>query len=235
LDIEENKTNRRLNMKKILTSLVILILTSTVVTADVIYADGADRSYDTTGGQLGSAGADSNPIGVRGTGVGLGAVIPFLIPTLDGASITSAELSITLLSNTLVDSNPSMYLEVYGARSATTAGPVPADFTGVTTPLVSNWLQFNSNTATGTYTASSSALTSWISGQAGTTGDVYVFLTLRSNIVPSGSYDYVYMASGNATADQPTLTITTSVPEPATIGMLGFGSLVALLLRRFKI
>jgi PKD repeat protein len=198
-------------MRKMALTTLALLLTVTTATAVVIDGLADDKSYRSNGTSQGSGSATELYTGTQVTGIDVGFVTHFLIPPLNGASITDAELSLTVTGNALTETNANIYLEIYGARSTSAGtGPVPEDYTNATTKLVSNWLQLNTDTANGTYTASSSELTAWLAAQAGTNGNMYVFLTAKPNTAPTGAYKLLTFASGNATADLPQLTISTN-------------------------
>lgn len=158
--------------------------------------------------------------GVQASGVDVGFVIPFLVPDLNGKDVIGAEFSMTVVGNPLTSVDPGIYLEIYGIRYSQSDIITPDDYTGTTTPLVENWLNLDANTAIGTYTADSEALTAWIAGQVGITGGGYLILTVRPSAAPADTFKYLTVASADASADVPTLTLT-MIPEPATAGVLG--------------
>lgn len=220
-------------MKKIAFTVMASLLIAATASASVITATSTDRTYRSTGGTLGAITDATLLAGTQAANVSAGFVIPFLIPSLGGASITDVQLSLTAVANTISDTGTSIYLEIYGIRSSSGATTLATDYTGTTTPLVSNWIQMNASAATGTYTANSAALTSWINSNA-VEGE-YLFLTFKpSGALAANTYKYLSFASVDSGANMPALTITTVIPEPATIGMLGIGALFALLLRRLK-
>lgn len=78
------------------------------------------------------------------------------------------------------------------------------------------------------------ALASWLTAQytAGAVAGDYVFLRIQA-MKDSGNPWKI--TSGDAATQKPLLTIETSViPEPATVGMIGLGAVIAMLIRRIK-
>lgn len=158
-----------------------------------------DRTWKSTGTVIGSTSDPAAYIGTQASGVSAGFVMPFWIPALNGQEVTGAKLTINVISNALTQTNVPVYAEVYGARSATNSSvTTAADYTNATL-LVQNWLPLDVNTPPGEHSASNAALTSWITAQAGTNGNCYVFLTVKPNLTTTDLYKYLYTATANAT------------------------------------
>jgi len=189
----------------------IVMLCGSFAVADLVTCTAltSDRSYRSNGTVQGGATDVNLYAGVQASGIDVGFVIPFLVPDLNGKAVTGATFSLTVVGNALTSVNPGIYLEIYGIRySQSSSTTATEDYTGTTTPLVGNWLSLDANTATGTYTAGSEALTAWIAGQVGTTGGGYLFLTVRPSAAPDETYKYLTVASADASANVPTLTLT---------------------------
>lgn len=172
-----------------------------------------DRTWKSTGTGSGSISDPAAGIGTQASGVSVGFVMPFWIPALNGQEVTGAKLTINVISNALTLTNASVYAEVYGARSTTNSSTTTAaDYTNATL-LVQSWLPLDVDTPLGEHSGSNAALTSWIAAQAGTNGVCYVFLTLKPNMATTDLYKYLYVATADATSEQPQLTLSLCLPE----------------------
>lgn len=223
-------------MNKIVIAGIIMLLGS-LAAADLVSCTPqvTDQSFRSNGTTQGSAGHTNLSFGVQAPNIHVGSVLVFQVPDLNGKAVTGAELSLTFISNGLKVTDPNTHLDIYGVRYSPTSSAVTSnDYLGAASLLVENWLHLDSTTAPGTYTAgNNAALTSWIADQVGTTGGGYIILSVRQNAIPGGTTTYSYLTanSANATENVPTLTLTT-IPEPATVGMLGLGTALVMAARR---
>lgn len=116
-------------MKKTVSAIIALLLTATTAAAVVLDGFADDKLFRANGTTLlpkGSASATDLYTGTQGNGVNVGFVTLFLIPAVNGASITDAEFSLTVTGNAMTDTTTDIYLEIYGALSmSASAGPIP--------------------------------------------------------------------------------------------------------------
>lgn len=189
-----------------LAGLISVAAPSGTATTNII-ANGNDQSWRSDGSSnwIGSA---TDRIGSHSVaGVSVGVVIPFLIPNLGGLQIVSAELSVTLPTNSgLTYATGAANADVYGVRSGTNSTTVLSDYAGGTL-LIDNLFNIKSSLSIGEKTSSDPTLASWISGQVGTNGGKYVFITIRPDVV-AGASQFATISTANAATGQPVLRLT---------------------------
>lgn len=166
------------------------------------------------------------------------AVIPFLLPDLPaGERIDTASLSIEVTQNAYANQSSGQNLNIVGVRSAASSTVLAADFSGGTTVASSVlYMDYAVPGIVADHTFSSADLADYLQSiydaPGYVSGSTYVFLRLAPNEPDVRANSYLIIASANhTTATVPTLTLTT-IPEPATVGMLGLGTLMMLMIRR---
>ena len=235
-------------MKKLLATTLIVAMGASISMADAlapILADGNDQvAYgDGTGKWFGQS---ENRIGKESTARYNAFIIPFALPTLSaGESISSASISLNVKSQSgPYGGDTAWNIDVYGVRASNSSvvdlnndGFIGANDAGATKvddnffvvdPVSSVALGVHSSSAAG-----ETALGAWL--QTLYTGSVpnqtYAFLRFNSDDAAMVFGRYLTVYSGNATSNQPALTITT-IPEPATLGLVGAVAGAMLFIRR---
>jgi PKD repeat protein len=195
-----------------------LIAPSGVRAADfvAINVDKLDQQWSSIGTNLYVYQPDHR-IGSSTTNTFTGMVLPFLIPDLAGKTILGAELRTSIKTSPAawVTTNYNMYADVYGVRSATNANTVASDYTNGTL-LVDNWFKIDLELRGALLTTNSAELAAWLTAQVGTTGQKFVFFTVRPDalIVPSGNA-YASVNSGDSATNPPMLILNfTTNPLP---------------------
>lgn len=167
-------------------------------------------------------------------------IIPFQLPSLTGGMISDVSLSLVSTGKVSFSSNV-MYIDVLGIRVDASPTVLASDATPVSPTLLGDNVQLINQTVVvspsapiyANYTLGTSFFQSIYDNDPSAAGK-FVFLILRTDgIDPISSNSYLLYNTADAGDGRPVLNITT-IPEPATIGMLGLGSLVAILLRRIK-
>jgi len=169
-------------------------------------------------------------------------VVPFQLPVLpSGHSVTNASLNIYVTASSFF-SNLGQSLSVYGVRTDSSTNVVVTDNIGGT--LMGGGLISYGNsplTPTGATNLTAAGFASYI--QSIYDNDVnaagkYVFLRLENDggtLANTTHYITVGTANNATVAYRPVLNISTAtIPEPATVGMLGLGTLITLLVRRIR-
>jgi len=167
------------------------------------------------------------------------AVVVFALPDLGGETISAASLSVDLYTGYPGGVNDwPKSLNLYGVRYGSSSAVLTSDFAPVSAdPGNGTLIQLGIFTmpSSGVYAwdsyetdaAGDAALAAWIADQyaAGAQAGDYVFLRFNLDKPTANS---VQIASANSVDHNiPVLTITT-IPEPATLGLLALGALTAL-------
>ncbi len=182
---------------------------------------------------------------VGGGSLGNNYLAVFALPTLaSGESISSADFQFNLKTTaTNFNGEDPFNIDVYGVRGSNSSAVIDvadffvgADDTG-TTKIEDDILTLGAGPSTGSapgvYTTSSGvALGAWLSTLYGgdETPDVaYAFIRLSPDALASSTSGSHFFTIYSNITDAPTLTITTAaVPEPASMALIGVGSLVML-------
>ncbi len=168
-------------------------------------------------------------------------VIPFLLPTIPvGQTITNVQFNAFLVSSYTFGTAGAnlVFVDVFGGAVRVASTLATTDWSA-STLLGDNIAQIDKS-----YTAvnmvKSVALTASffnnIYANDINAAGKYVFLTLRPDAaLRNASMATTWATANSTTLAKPTLDIyTATIPEPATVGMLGLGALVTLLLRRMR-
>lgn len=243
---EEPRTNKKqeIEMRK-LSTIASVAMIAAVSLADLIVPANTADTYSANGG------VTLRPVTDTTLRIGQGAtadsadyyqmaVIPFLLPDLPaGERIDTASLSIEVTQNAYANLSSGQNLNIIGVRSATSSTVLAADFSGGTTVASSVlYMDYDVPGIVADHTFSSAGLADYLQSiydaPGYVSGSTYVFLRLAPNEPDVRANSYLIIASANhTTASVPTLTLTT-IPEPATVGMLGFGTLMILMIRRIR-
>ena len=235
-------------MKKILVTMMAVGLVASVSMADVFNVGGdvADTTIglDAVGNktliwvnQTTLTAADDNYAASQGDKK---AVLVFALPDLAGKGISAASLNFELQSRyPTADSYPAG-LDLYGVRYASTAVVLGTDYDLVTSSLVQDDVATLANNNDATYasfttvTASDAGLATWLTAQytAGAVAGNFVYLRLESDVHMANPWN---MVSADGASGTPVLTITT-IPEPATLGLVtAFSGAILFIRRKFMI
>ena len=168
-------------------------------------------------------------------------VIPFLLPTIPvGQTITNVQFNAFLVSSYTFGTAGAnqVFVDVFGGAVRVTSTLVTTDWSAST--LLGNNIAQIDKSYTAVNMVKSVALTASFfnniyANDANAAGK-YVFLTLRPDAASLYTSANTTWATANSTTlAKPTLDIyTATIPEPATVGMLGLGALITLLLRRMR-
>jgi len=232
-------------MKKKLIAMLAIACCASVSMAAVIDID-ADlldqqvRGNGTTGTSLNWSGQANDQVSGSQSGE---MVVQFVLPDLGGEAISSANLLASLNSPTWQTWGN---VDVYGVRYSSAAAVALSDYApfsdsaGNGTKIMDNFYVSGSGTAAyvdlNTDATGDAALAVWLTAQytAGAVAGDYVFLRFQPDHMDAvGGHAITFATANTAGETTPVLSITT-VPEPATIGMLGLGALVAMLVRRVR-
>jgi hypothetical protein len=210
----------------------------------------ADREVNEDAG-LGGLNGTSARIGRSGTGNtstnGRAGVYVFLLPTLAAGEVfDAATLKLTLQGNA-ADGNGNFKVDLYGLGRRASADVLGTDYyegaldTTDATLIADDFI--TTTTAAGTLSNSSAALVNYLNAQYGPTGaGQYVFFRLNvdtpTDILsepPPGSGSragyQVATADNSTAASRPLLTVS-SVPEPASLGLLAAAAVATVGRRR---
>lgn len=250
-------------MKKYVVGFMTILLCAGVLKADLMTAENARIGGIATNyyadAQLRSGLSPENQNGVQLRGyyssatLAYSPVLVFVLPDLQGGTILSANLT---AYGTTVLPNTSYYsaLDLYGLRWHANTGAISDTSLSMTdvadskdysasnngTGIMDNMFPNSTNASlNGTYSiddAAQIALGDWLQAQydGGAQAGDYVFLRLTPDRVDTAIFGRGWnVNSADASSNQPVLQITT-IPEPATIGMLGLGAVTAVLIRRSR-
>jgi hypothetical protein len=161
-------------------------------------------------------------------------VIPFKLPDIGSKTVSVASVQTYVESINALPATSTVSLDLLGVRVNSSSTVLWSDYQG--TVVGDNLYPLTSaSMSVGAKTFSSAGLATYLQSiydNDTSAAGKYVFLT----ITPDAAfikYNYARFtsANGDTVANRPTLFITT-IPEPATIGMLGLGVLITLLIRR---
>jgi len=227
-------------MKKVMSVLITVILCATGSMAnlmtvpahanDAYFGGTAAQSGTQTLGRVGDGSANSPFV----------FVIPFQLPALTGGNtISDVKLNIYCESKTSFSSNL-IYMDVVGLRVNALPTLSSTDYDMTLGTVVGNNVQLiNKNVTTpfsASYTLSTAFFQAIYDGDASAAGK-YVFLVLGTDgIDPNAANSYLSFSSADSAtvSNRPSLSITSTIPEPATIGLLGFGVLASICIRRLR-
>lgn len=213
--------------------------------ADLISIVGSNKDAQvSSSGVTAFVGQVSARIGnTTGIGTNTSLVVPFLLPALTGGStITGATLKVYVTNNTIFATN-AIHMDILGGRVSTSPTVLASDW-NYGAMLANNVANLCTNRGLGLNPiATNTYHTFWLDKtffqnlyDTGNAGKI-VFITLMAdgyNLASTANSYTTIMTSDSTIADQrPTLNLYT-IPEPATIGMLGLGALVTLLIRRIR-
>lgn len=229
-------------MKKNIITIVVMLMTS-VAMADLmsVTATNTDRQalVYATSNVLAWVGQTTARVGDDSAGNAFVYIIPFQLPALTGGTTVSS-VSLDLYAGTKTSfSTNNVYIDVLGIRVSSSSTVLTNDATPGSAILIADNVQLVNKDVTvpleATYTLNTSYFQDIYDNDVNAAGK-YVFLLLRTDgIDPYASNSYLsYSTSDDTTqGNKPVLNITT-IPEPATVGMLGLGALVALSARRLR-
>ncbi len=242
-------------MKRLAVVSVLAVLANSAVAGIItVGADGADQTWrdDGTNIWVGQKGAG---VGYDGTQKETAHIVPFALPDLGGETITSVNFKVGATDSGY---GAGLSLDLYGVRVSASNATAASDFYRGTwdtsgtngtaiqqayavkiagNPAPANPREINSDAGGAT------ALGAWLQSlyDGGAQPGDFAFLRVNPDqdyLAGSNSYIYMYTANSTAASDiaggttlqLPVLEITT-IPEPATLGMVLL-SVGALLLRR---
>ena len=223
-------------MKKIICMLVLgALAAASQAELITIRGDSADqvRRSDGTGGSVANATSRMGNDTAVG-GIYSAWVIPFLLPDIGSDTISAASIH-TFVEKTAADLNvPGVSLDLLGVRVSASKTVLSTDYQG--TVVGDNLYSLTGPVALGSYEFASAGLATYLQSiydNDPNAAGKYVFLTITPDSVLA-KYKYIDFtsASGSVSSNRPELWLT--IPEPATVGMLGLGTLVTLLIRRLR-
>ena len=192
-----------------------------------ITGDSNDRPIFLDNGQIGSNGTDNVVMGSL-DGREVGSMWVFQLPTLaTGATITAADLRLTVASTPASTAKYDMNL--YAVTTRSSAGVIVDDYTGGTllqTDFITDASSLSAGNLLTTNTTAAAGLATFLNDAYanGTAGGDYVFLRLHADwfgtIPASGSSFLRISSSENATESVRPLLLLTMVPEPSSLLLL---------------
>jgi len=235
-------------MKKLLTTTLIVAMGASASMAAVINID-ADlldqqaRGNGTTATSLNWSGQASDQISGAQSGE---LIVQFALPDLAGETISSANLLASLEAPTWQAWGN---VDVYGVRYSSAVAVALSDYApfsdaaGNGTKIMDNFYVSGSGTAAyvdlNTDATADTALASWLTDQytAGAVAGDYVFLRFQPDHMDAINNNAIAFATANTAGETtPVLTIETTIPEPATLGLVaGFAGAILFIRRRFMI
>lgn len=237
-------------MKKTVVAALAAVLCASASMADLIsiVGDKKDNYVFSSGSVNANAGGAvarvGNPQFTAGASTNMSYVIPFLLPTLTGGStITGATLSVFVTNNVVYATNM-IRMDIRGGRTETTATVLSTDW-NYGAVLANDVLNICTNRLLGLNPPTTNTLYTFVLNKSffqnlydtGNAGK-FVFITLMADGVNDkisgglaiNNYLNIETADFPIAENRPTLNLYT-IPEPATITMLGLGALVTVLLR----
>ncbi|WP_269539904.1 PKD domain-containing protein [Cerasicoccus fimbriatus] len=181
--------------------------------------DTLDQAWYSAGETSGWYGNATVRIGSRGSDESQGIVMPFWIPDLEGDTILAAELILTQEGEAASWVRHLSNADLYGARSdANSATTIATDYTDPGTLLVDDWFpiqagQVNDN---GIATTEDGELLTWLQQELGTTGQKYVFLTVKPDALHSTANYYMTFHASDSSTAPPKLILTVGTPGGET-------------------
>lgn len=251
-------------MKKIIIATMVIITAGlSMATIINVNGDGADRTLGLNASYVPTIGVNIAATTVNaGDDNGAfnqlysAAILVFQLPSIPvGEAITTANLGVYWDADNMqsigslagsTDTAMPKWCDLYAVRYSASSAIITNDWgykasVGVNDVLLeSQFLYQDANvtmnaTLAETSVSADAALASWLTAQyaAGAVAGDYIFLRVHA-MKDSGNAWKV--TSGDAATQKPLLTIETSViPEPATVGMIGLGAVIAMLVRRIKV
>ena len=229
-------------MKKIIIAIVVALMASASI-ADLISvtATNTDRQavVYATSNVLAYVLQTTARVGDDAAGNAFVYIVPFKLPALTGGT-TISEVSLDLYAATKTSfSANNIYIDILGIRVDSSSTVLTNDAAPGSATLIADNVQLVNKDVTvplsANYTLNTSYFQNIYDNDANAAGK-YVFLLLRTDgIDPIASNSYLsYSTADDAIeANRPVLNLTT-IPEPATVGMLGFGALITLVIRRIR-
>ena len=223
-----------------------VLAVGTPASAMTITSDGggANNARDTNNDGIGDNTVDPSRLNVRAfnptpNNIQVGVISFELAPLAPGETYDTASLTLDFLN---VSGNPPYNVDLYGLTRSPTAGPgaIAADYfegalDATNTLIADNFV--TTATPTGSVTTDASAntnLVAFLNANATTGPGQFVLFRINNDADESGVNNRGYQFGGNAAGDdgnQPTLTFTT-IPEPASLALLGLGGLMLLARRK---
>lgn len=229
-------------MKRLVIALAIALMAGASM-ADLISVTATNRDQGAlvyaTSNSMSYIGQQTVRIGDTAAGIPMVYVVPFQLPVLsEGSAISDVSLNV-YSTNKVSYSGTMIYMDIVGWRVSASPNVITneASMTGGT--VIGDNVQLVNQTITvpldGNYTLNPSYFQGIYDNDASAAGK-FVFLLLRMDgIDPTASNSYIEFLTADSAVHKPVLNITTTViPEPATIGMLGLGVLIAGAIRRIR-
>ena len=222
---------------------MVVMLMASVAMADLMSVTAANTDRQglvyATSNVLAYVAQTTARVGDDSAGNALVYIIPFQLPALTGGT-TISSISLDLYAGTKTSfSTNNFYIDILGIRVSSSSTVLTNDATPGSATLIADNVQLVNKNVTVPLDASYTLGTSYFQNIYDTDANAagkYVFLLLRTDGTdPYVSNSYLsYSTADDATlGNRPVLNINT-IPEPATVGMLGLGALVALLARRVR-
>ena len=226
-------------MKKLLVTMMALGLVASASMADVlapITSDANDQEIYSNGTSK-WVGQSTGRIGTGGPGaIDATMVYVFALPTLPaGQSVSAATLSFDVTAINTFNPGDLLDMDIYGvgSRSSSAVDAVNDYRSG---SLLEAGLLNQSATLGVHSTTAASVFGTWVQSlyDGGAVAGDYAFVSLQTTAVnPTAS---TYYTVGTSSGSAPTLTLTTAIPEPATLGLVAtFAGAILFIRRRFMI
>jgi len=209
-------------------------------------ADNADiRLNDTNGDGVGDSTGGGGPghrVGSFGLGDARGIGMPFKLPTMGAgeAIVTDATLTFSIFSEKDATEAEETTADLYVSRVDPSSTVLAGDFdtTGTHTLIESAVIKYDETNGNETITVGSAAmqpLVDWLNTGNRYQAGEFVFLSIvpdaAGTVDDNAGWD-VASSDHPDTSKHPTLSLTTDIPEPASLALFGIGGLVMLARRK---